>query len=170
MCGLQAENNEELSDLVAVVVCCWTSFRAEDLHGLLSKNVAKVSMTNTAPRMWKFYLERMKNDPLGQGPVHDREFMVPCICIEGMKNTNEIKAWKRMLQQNPAAPCSCVCPYAVIQHYMSSIPDPFGKVAESNHKSPLHFMRAKTTTGLRRFIETPLGEEDEMNYLHSHFT
>jgi len=87
MCGLQAENNVELSDLVAVVVCCWTSFRAEDLHGLLSKNVAKVSMTNTAPRMWKFYLERMKNDPLGQGPVHDREFMVPCICIEGMKNT-----------------------------------------------------------------------------------
>lgn len=42
MCDLICENTGELSDLVAVVMCCWSLFRSEDLHSLLSKNVQKL--------------------------------------------------------------------------------------------------------------------------------
>jgi hypothetical protein len=160
MCDLVCENTQDLSDLVAVITCCWTSFRAEDLHSLLSKHVTKVRATEKNPRMWKLYLESMKNDPLGQGPAQDREFVIPCICQEGLKTASQVKAFKRDLTRNENFECIGPCPYQKIKDYMDVIPDPFGQIAESSSRKgdPLHFMRGRNTTGMRRFLHTTLGK------------
>ena len=158
MCELPCQSTEELSDLTAVVVCCWTSFRAEDLHSLLSKNLTKLNPSEKAPRMWKFYLETMKNDPAGNGLAQDREFFIPCICLESLKTANQIKNFKKDLNRNPDIECPCPCPYQKVKEYMDAIPDPYGRIAESANLPPLRFMRAKTTTGSRRFITSCLGK------------
>lgn len=113
MCALINENNAELLDQVAVVATSWTSLRAEDLCSLLSKNVCKIPATEDAPRRWKFLLERIKNDPKGEGPTHQREFILPCICCE-LLTTTQVKAFRRDLKKNPLIECPCTCPFEVI--------------------------------------------------------
>ncbi len=74
-------------------------------------------------------MERLKNDPLGQGPAQDREFFVPCICLEGLNNANQFKAFKR----DQVLDVPCPCPYQIILQYMNSIPDPYGQIAIRLH-------------------------------------
>ena len=46
MCDLVAEDTTQIIDLVIVVICCWTSMRAEDITYMLSKNVAKIESSS----------------------------------------------------------------------------------------------------------------------------
>ncbi len=99
----------------------------------------------------------MKNDPRGEGPIEDREFMVPCLCLQ-LLSASQVKAFKRNLRNNPNIECPCPCPFQMISHYMSKIPDPFGRIAESAQEAPLRLLRARATLAPRKFLVTPLGE------------
>lgn len=157
MCSLMCETNPEVLDQVAVVTACWTSLRVEDLCNTLSKNVSKILASNDAPRGWRFYLERMKNDPKGEGPPHERQFILPCICLE-LLTTSQAKAFKRDMKKNPQIECACACPFAVVANYMKLIPDPYGAIAASANMESPRFLRAMATKAQRKFLCTPLGK------------
>lgn len=156
MCSLVCEDNFQLLDRTIVVLSSWTSMRSEDMVSLLSKNVTRLLPSQDTPRRWGFYLEQTKNDPAGQGPRENREFMLPCICLDVLTPSQK-QSFKKDLKRDPGVECPCPCPFQVIGDYIKLIPDPFGRCSEANGKKNPRFIRALTTRGMRRFTENPLG-------------
>jgi len=91
--NLRNSDTAEVLDQVIVVISCWTSLRAKDLTSILCKNVSDLPMDRKTPRRFKFYFDRTKADPTGQAPFHQREFFLPCICLERL-NGNDWTAFR----------------------------------------------------------------------------
>jgi hypothetical protein len=135
--------------------------RAQDLHVIRSKDDSRQAPADGAPRRYRFYAMHTKNDKLGTGPAHNREWYVPCICLETLDDAHKGK-WARDLKRNPHLPCANFCPYQIVVDYLSICDDPAGGLRQMEIRQdptlpPLAFARARSTTGNRRFLKVPLG-------------
>jgi hypothetical protein len=161
ICGLVSMNLGEVQDVAIVSMGNFSSMRSRDLHALDSKNVTKLPMDKVAPRRYRFYLENMKNDMEGVRNVEEREFMVPCLCLESLRK-EESAVFRKQLKTDPDAECCTICPYDAVSKYRDMVPDPTGEMREAfRRNSPsqpsLSFFRSRATLGMRQFLTTPLG-------------
>lgn len=155
------DDTTEVQQVTLAVVLMWTGMRAQDLHVIRSKDVSRQAPADGAPRRYRFYAMHTKNDKLGTGPAHNREWYVPCICLETLDDAHKGK-WARDLKRNPHLPCANFCPYQIVVDYLSICDDPAGGLRQMEIRQdptlpPLAFARARSTTGNRRFLKVPLG-------------
>ena len=147
---LPCHTHEELRDVCCVITSCFTSFRAEDMHGCLSNMVTLAPAERDNVRRVVFQLERTKNDPEGTGPVKNRTFVVPCTCMSSMEPAQK-RSFAAALKKNPEHNCPDPCPYAIIKRYLEACPTP-PPTTPTEVPSRVTFMRALTARGQHRTL------------------
>jgi hypothetical protein len=147
-----------------------------DVYNLRSRSCTRVFedvlKKKQKRRYFKFVSDSLKNDPYGTGPEEgilyinnfvgiiesniyfvDREHLLPCIFMDNL-DRNAKRNFTIQLKSAPFCACPIyACPFSAISAYLEMAPDPYGE-----EDRDLKFMRAKSTRGERRFINSPLGE------------
>lgn len=98
--ALPTNNFGEIEDVAIVSVGNFASMRACDMHACMSKNVTRLGACKDVPRRFRFYLENQKNDMLGERLPEEREFMLPCCCMQNLSATEKL-VFKRLLKADP---------------------------------------------------------------------
>lgn len=148
--SLPTSNHEELRNLAICVLQCFTSLRAEDVHGLTMGMIEMRAATKQTPRSITMILNQTKNDRAGTGPVAGRTFILPCTCMQQLEKDDKA-AFARKLKNNPLTLCVEACPYAVVSRYLAECPVSIaGSAAGTNNQLP--FARALTSRGKPRTL------------------
>ena len=94
-----------------------------------------------------------------QCPSHQREFIVPCICIDRLQDKDRLN-FRARIRSNDSTEFVSPCPYAIIRRSLNLIDDPAGNIAEASLKSPVRFFRARNSRSKNReFTLNPLGKK-----------
>lgn len=179
---LPIRDNGDILNLAIYSVLTYTGLRAEHAHAALSKDCEFMVAGfggPSSPRAFKIHLEYDKNLRAGSSTRVEKEALdklIPCVCGDQLKGQDLTKFRKGVKKLNSEYPCvSLQCPYHHLKTYMDMIPDPFGAMRSSTNKGDptlphLHLFRARVAvadgvTGVRRFLDQPLGNRLDFVFL-----
>jgi hypothetical protein len=162
---LASTDLEMIQDIAYVLLTTYTGMRLKNVYDLFSKDVTFVNYepTTSNPRHYRMICNTNKNDRSGVGPIENREFLLPCICLQSI-NGKEKTNFIRNLISNPLCVCVRPCPFRSVRSYINLCPDPTGAgrvLARQNEPTllDLKFMRTKHLLGNEpKFLQTPMGE------------
>eukprot|EP01040_Poterioochromonas_malhamensis_P010433 gene10433-11350_t len=147
------ENTVLIQEKAFLVWTVYAAMRVKDVHEMRSKDLSILNAEKGIPRRFSIVLATTKNDPQGTGPTDNREYLMPCDCMERLDSAGK-RSFTLKLKTNPRHQCPFSdCGFNVTQEYLSLCPSPFGEEGRD-----LRFIRSRTTQGAVGFILANMGE------------
>ena len=163
---LDPKSLKDIQDILFAVVTIFTTMRADDVCYINCDCIQKIAKKASVSRHYSLYAEQTKTDPMGNGPVANRTWLVVCQC-EANAGISDKKLFLKAEKSNSFCECVAKCPFQLMTNYLALIPDPTGanakifndaaKISGSPLRDRPRLFRAISTGVDKHFLMKPLG-------------